>query len=125
MGGRAVARAFPTGDAGGLSVFEYYAAHAPEAPDWFVPKMRACPKPKPIPMLNDSGEEPRYVSYIEDLHAHGSYDMFVKANPTMTQYADKVLERRAEVQKWNEDYATECFFQWRRYYAKMMCERMY
>lgn len=96
----------------------YYAANAPEKPDWFTPKPLSEPSnPSPDPSTLPSGDQAAGTAYLNDGTIPSSPSAELQAFMVKVDHYKGV-----QIQYANAN-AAEAFFQWRWHYAKMMVAR--
>lgn len=96
----------------------YYAANAPDVPDWFVPKPLPEPvNPRPDPSALPSGDQAAGAAYLNS----GT----IPSSPSgdLQAFMQKVDSYKGVQVQYSNSNAAEAFFQWRWHYAKMMVAR--
>lgn len=98
----------------------FFAAHAPDAPDWFVPTPLKPPT-NPVPDPATSVTEPEVAAataYLNDGTPVGG-----GASPQLLIFVEKVDIYKRVIAQYAMQNAAEGFFQWRWYYAQQMAMR--
>jgi hypothetical protein len=114
----------------GMSLREYFAAHAPAVPDWFEPFAGNEPSiPSKLDRAEAMPQVPGFAALSQD---HRNYLMAWATSggdhwdapedvEVFTEAAWKLIEQReAEIREAKQRLAAQRFFRWRWYYADQM-----
>lgn len=99
----------------GLTKREYFAAHAPEVPDWFEHKTAPFPK-EPKSWIDMAPDDP-FKEEARQWYQDRSYDIASEELQWFQQAWENFWEER---HIWNKQDKANRYFQWRYYYADMM-----
>lgn len=130
----------------GITLLEYYAAHAPECPDWFSPVMTEIPE-EPIGWWEDMDEESvefidkywnaEFYVWDHEYHFMGIREAIQKdddrgkkkgsvsvADLQKVEAYGAAMKYREDMERKNEaNFEIEKLIQWRFYYARKMVEQ--
>jgi hypothetical protein len=122
------------GYASGMTLYEYYLAHAPETiPEWFRHSMEEYgerPKPIefPIDHFTDEGQDAIFQDYNFDDHEWYPFldepidpEKMKEANRVIKAYNDLFADSIKKGEEWDLRNKTERYFQWRQFWAHTIC----
>lgn len=102
----------------GIARRDYFAAHAPEAPDWFVAKSLP-PKPKNVlRALAEAGRIEDKDFFVVNQWARGEGILPSELDWLKVEHRSYLEEREA----WERDCGAARFFAWRWHYADQMVQ---
>lgn len=110
----------------GITLLEYYAAHAPKAPEWFKPVMEPRPK-KPQHWEYRDGVTEADIKFIKRNYFED--DWIGKERPTkrrrqiMKQYDDEMEKWYKADKAWEAENKLQHIVQWRFKYAQAMVDQ--
>jgi hypothetical protein len=101
----------------GITLRQWYATHAPAAPDWFKYQSAEAapvfPETRVVPDHWDMAKR----TQLDDLKATG---FTFAPDPEVTDFFQKCAKAKAAVDEWRNRQREAKFFAWRFYYADMM-----
>jgi hypothetical protein len=108
-----------------ISIFEYFAAHAPsEIPSWFKPDMlseRPKPRIRTYAKFNTNDDHIKWLKLRDEDGAwHEDDDVPIEFKNEVIAWEEGRNEEVASGYEWDRQYERQRYFQWRHYYAGML-----